>query len=336
MGMHILLLGGSGNLSQTCATLLAERGHRVSVLTRGLRPAPEGCRALVADRHDLEGMRRAIGGDWPDAVINFIGFNVAELQLDHALFAGHVSQYLFISSTTVYAKPHRQLPLTEDAPRGNPFSDYAQQKHLCEDFLLERFRADGFPVTLVRPSHTYSRRWIPNPVKSDSYTLAARMEAGKPVFIHGDGQNLWTLTAAEDFAVGVAGLVGRAEAAGEAFHITGDEVLTWNQIYAEIARALGVARPRILKIPTWFICREAPRMVGSLPGDKAEHAVFDNAKIKAWVPDFHCRTRFREGIAAAVRWFREDPARQAVNPDTDAVFERVCNAWLAGGGSGGS
>lgn len=324
---HILFIGGTGNISLDCASLLAERGHRVSILTRGQRPIPPQCRALVADRHDAEAMRRAIGGDWPDVVINFLGYTPEEVGLDHAVFAGHIRHYLFISTAMVYAKPHRQLPITEASPRGNPLSAYAQQKHLCEDWLMEKFRSERFPVTLVRPSHTYSRRWIPNPVKSDSYTPVQRMELGKPVFIHDDGQNLWTLTATTDFAVGLAGLAGNTEAAGEAFHITSDEVLTWNQINAEIVRAAGLRDPEILKIPTWFICREVPHMIGSLCGDKAEHGVFDNAKIKRWVPDFTCRKDFRTGIAEAIRWFREDPARQAVNPEADAIFDRVCTAW---------
>ena len=276
-------------------------------------------------------MRRAIGGDWPEVVVNVLGYTPEEVQLDYSLFAGRIRQYLFISTAMVYAKPHRQLPLTEDSPRGNPLSDYAQQKHLCEDWLMERFRRDGFPVTIVRPSHTYSRRWIPNPVKSDNYTLVRRMEKGKPVFIHGDGQNLWTLTAASDFAVGVAGLVGRSEAAGETFHITSDEVLTWNQIYTEIIRAAGLREPEVLRVPVWFICRECPRMIHALPGDKAEHGVFDNAKIKRWVPEFACRKSFREGIAESVEWFRADPARQAVHPETDEVFEKVTAAWKARG-----
>lgn len=327
--MHILFIGGTGNISHDCAALLAERGHRVSIVTRGRRAVPPRFHALVADRRDAAALRDAIAGDWPDVVINFLGYTPEDVRLDHDLFAGRVRQYIFISTAMVYAKPHRQLPLTEDSPRGNPFSDYAQQKQLCEDWLLDRWRAGRFPVTVVRPSHTYSHRWIPNPVKSEGYTLLKRMESGRPVFVHGDGQNLWTLTSTADFAVGLAGLAGHPDAPGEAFHITSDEALTWNQIYAEIARAAGLSHPDIRRIPVWFICREAPHLIGSLPGDKAEHGVFDNAKIKRWVPDFACRKSFRTGIAEAVHWFREDPARQVVNEEADAVFARVCAAWDA-------
>lgn len=325
--MHILFMGGTGNISQDCALLLAERGHRVSVLTRGRRPLLPEMHALTADRHDADAIRRAVSDSWPEVVINFLGFTPGDVELDHAVFSGHIRQYLYISSATVYAKPNRCLPLTEDSPRGNPFSPYAQQKQACEDWLMEKFRRERFPVTIIRPSHTYSRRWIPNPVKSDNYTLAARMENRQPVFVHGDGQGLWTLTATTDFAVGLAGLTGRTDAAGECFHITSDEVLTWNQIYAEIARAAGVNDPEILRVPVWFICRQRPETIASLPGDKAENAVFDNAKIKRWVPAFSCRKCFRDGITEAVRWYGEDPARRRVDPAIDEIFETVCAAW---------
>ena len=204
---------------------------------------PPGYRAIQADRKDAAAMRAALKGVQPDVVINFLGYDLPDVQMDYELFNGAVRQYVFISSTVVYAKPPRQLPLTEDAPLGNPWWDYAQKKLACEQWLRQRRQETGFPVTIVRPSHTYSKRWVPNPVSSGSYTFAARLEQGKPVFVHDDGESPWTLTTAADFAVGLAGLVGKTEAIGEAFHITSDEVLTWNQIYAEIAAALGVEVP---------------------------------------------------------------------------------------------
>jgi len=329
--LHVLFIGGTGNISTAAAQWLVARGHRVSVVTRGRRSAPAGVRALTADRRDAAALQRAIGSDCPDVVINFLGYTPADVALDHACFAGRIRQYIFISTAMVYAKPHRRLPLTEDGPRGNPFSPYAQQKQACEDWLLERWRTEQFPVTIVRPSHTYSPRWIPNPVRSGSYTLLARLERRQPVFIHDGGRSLWTLTATSDFAVGLAGLVGRDAALGEAFHITSDEVLTWGRIYAETVRAAGLAAPLILDIPTDFICAVRPPMIEWLRGDKAEPGVFDNTKIKQCVPDFVCRKPFRAGIAEAVAWFRADPARQAVDPETDAVFADVCAAWQARG-----
>lgn len=330
--MHVLFLGGTGNISSAVVELLAAYGHRVSILTRGRHAAPIGVRLLAADRHDATAMRQALGADWPDVVVNFIGYTPEEVALDHALFAGRVRQYIFISTAMVYAKPHHRLPLTEDGPRGNPFSPYAQKKQACEDWLLERWRGGNFPVTIVRPSHTYGPHWIPNPVRSSGYTPLARLEQNQPIFVHDDGQGLWTLTAASDFAIGLAGLVGRNDVLGETFHITSDEVLTWNQIYAEIVRAAGVQAPNILKIPTQFICQVCPQMTERLPADKAEPGVFDNAKIKHFVPEFSCRKNFRTGIAEAVAWFRANPARQIVDPETNAIFESVDAAWRARGG----
>ncbi len=256
--MNILFLGGTGNISAECAALLHQRGHEILVLSRGRNAVPNGYRAIVADRKDAAAMRAALKGVQPEVVINFLGYDLPDVQADYELFNGVVRQYVFISSTVIYAKPPPRLPLTEDAPIGNAWWDYAQKKLACEQWLRQRQQETGFPVTIVRPSHTYSNRWIPNAVSSGSYTFAARLEQGKPVFIHDDGEGLWTLTAAADFAVGLAGLVGKAEAIGEAFHITSDEVLTWNEIYAEIAAALGVKSPQIVKVPTDFICQVAP------------------------------------------------------------------------------
>lgn len=325
--MNILFLGGTGNISTACAARLRDNGHRVLILTRGHVPPPKGCVHIQADCQDRDAMRRALHGLTIDVAITFLGFEPAHVRQDAELFAGRVGQYIFISSTTVYAKPHTALPLTEESPVGNTFSTYAANKLACEHWLAAEALGRGMPWTIVRPSHTYSPHWIPNPVSSADYTMAARLEAGKPVFVHGDGQGLWTLTAASDFAVGLAGLVGNHAALGETFHITSDEVLTWNQIHAEIARALGIAAPRIERVPTEFICEIAPVMTAKLRGDKAEPGVFDNAKIKRFVPDFQCRKSFRDGIAEAVAWFRAAPARRGVNPDTDAIFETVTAAW---------
>lgn len=274
-------------------------------------------------------MRAALKGVRPDVVLNFLGYSLADVQLDYELFREGVGQYLFISSATVYAKPPRRLPLTEDAPLGNPLWDYAQKKLACEQWLQQRWKVTRFPVTIVRPSHTYSKQWIPNPVSSSSYSFAARLEQGKPVYIPDNGENPWTLTAASDFAIGLGGLVGNTGALGETFHITSDEVLTWNRIYAEIAAALGVVSPEIVPIPTDFICQIAPRMVGTLKGDKAQPGVFDNSKIKRFVPEFNCRKPFRVGVREAVEWLRAHPEHQNLNPQVDALIDEVIAAWGA-------
>ncbi len=325
--MKILFIGGTGNISADCATLLHRQGHEILVLSRGQKPVPAAYRLLSADRKDPTAMRTALKAVQPEVVLNFLGYEPAEVQLDCDLFDGVVRQYVFISSATVYAKPHRHLPLTEEAPLGNTYWDYARKKLACEHWLLNRWHETGFPVTIVRPSHTYSKKWVPNPVASSSYTFAARLERGQPVFVPDEGQNPWTLTAASDFAVGLAGLVGHPKALGEAFHLTSDEVLTWNQIVAEIAAAVGAGNPQVLPIPTTLICRVAPRLSGSLQGDKAHPGVFDNGKIKRFVPGFQCRKPFRSGIRESVAWLRAHPEDQHLDPEVDRLCDAVVAAW---------
>ncbi len=325
--MKILLIGGTGNISSECAALLHQRGHEILIVTRGRDSVPDHYQAISADHKDGSAMRAALRGIQPDVVLNFIGFDLPDVQLDYELFRGKARQYIFISSTTVYARPPRELPLTEDAPLGNPSWDYAEKKVACEQWLKQRHAETGFPVTIVRPSHTYSKRWIPNPVSSSSYTFAARLEQGKPVFVHDGGETPWTVTAASDFAVGLAGLVSNDKAIGEAVHITSDEVLSWNQIYAEIGAALGASSSRIIKIPTDFICQIAPSLTGTLKGDKAHPGVFDNSKIKRLVPEFQCRKPFSVGVRESVAWLRAHPDQQNLSSQLDALIEQVLAAW---------
>jgi len=326
-GLKILFIGGTGNISADCAALLHQRGHEIIVLTRGRSAVPSEYRAVQADRKDLASMRAALKDVRPDVVLNFLGYELADVQADHELFNGAVAQYVFISSTVVYAKPPQRLPLTEDVPLGNDQWDYAQKKLACERWLLQRGQETGFPVTIARPSHTYSKRWVPNAVSSGSYTFAARLEQGKPVFVHDDGETSWTLTTSADFAIGLAGLVGNKPAIGEAVHITSDEVLTWNQIYAEIATAVGAKAPQIVKIPNDFICRQAHQMTGTLKGDKAHPGVFDNSRIKRLVPEFRCRTPFRVGVCESVAWLRQHPDQQDLKPELDTFIQDMITAW---------
>lgn len=325
--MRLLLLGGTGNLSADCAAILHARGHEIHVVSRGTSQVPEEYQVHCADRKDATALQNSLGGLKPDVVINFIGFDVSDVQIDHEVFKGATGQYVFISSATVYAKPPAQLPITETAPLGNAFWDYARKKQACEEWLLARRAEDGFPVTIVRPSHTYSRRWIPNAVSSGNYNFAARLEQGKPVFVPDDGENPWTLTAASDFAQALAGLVENSRSIGESFHITSDETLTWNRIYSEIAAALGVSSPKILKIPTDVICRVAPSLTGTLKGDKAHPGVFDNSKLKHFVPGFQCRKPFRVGIRESVDWLRAHPEQRRFDAKVEAQFEAVLSAW---------
>lgn len=309
---------------------MRERRHEVFVLSRGRNAVPPEYGAVVVDRHDREGMRRASVELRPEVVLNFLGYELPDVQLDFEVFNGVVRQYVFISSATVYAKPPARLPITEEAPLGNRFWEYARKKLACEAWLLDRWRETGFPVTIVRPSHTYSKYWIPNPVASSSYSFAARLERGQPVFVPDNGENPWTLTASSDFAVGLAGLLDNPKASGEPFHITSDEVLTWNQIVSEIAAA--VRKPdappsEVYKIPTDFICQIAPHLTGSLKGDKAHPGVFDNSKIKRFVPEFACRKSFGVGVRESVEWLRAHRESQNLNPQVDETCEKVVVAW---------
>jgi nucleoside-diphosphate-sugar epimerase len=330
VALKLLFIGGTGNISTDCAELLHRRGHEIYVISRGRAPVPPAYHSLLADRQDAAALRAALGALQPDVVLDFLGYELAEVQLDYELFHGRVGQYIFISSATVHAKPPARLPITEDAPLGNVYWEYARKKLACEQWLR---RQTDFPVTIVRPSHTYSKLWVPNPVASSSFTFAARLRAGQPVIVPDDGENPWTLTATSDFATALAGLVGNTAALGETFHITSDEVLTWNQICAEIAAALGVAEPRIVKIPTDFLCRVHPRMTGTLKGDKAQPGIFDNAKIKRFVPEFQCRKPFRAGVRESVAWLLAHPEHQNLNPKVDAEIETAIAAWQATGAS---
>jgi nucleoside-diphosphate-sugar epimerase len=325
--VKILFLGGTGNISADCAALLHQRGHEIQVVSRGHSPVPPQYRALRAERKDPAALRAAVRSAAPEVVINFLGYELSDVQTDYELFQGEIRQYLFISSTSVYARPSKRLPLTEDAALGNCFWEYARLKQACEEWLGQRWAQERFPVTIVRPSHTYSRQWIPNPLSSSSYTFAARLEQGQAVYVPDNGENPWTLTATADFAVGLAGLVGHPAALGEVFQITSDEVLTWNGIYAEIAAALGVSAPTVVPVPTDFICQVAPQMTGTLKGDKAQPGVFDNSKIKRFVPEFQGRKPFRVGVHESVAWLRENPARRTVNPQLDALCAKVVAAW---------
>lgn len=327
--MKVLFIGGTGNISAHCAGLLHELGHEVWVISRGKSVVPPEYHTVLADRRDAEQMKQASVKSAPDVVINFLGYVPQDLETDLQAFAGRIAQYIFISSATVYQKPPSKLPITESSSRGNPFWDYAVKKLECETWLEKLPRDGRFPWTIVRPSHTYSERWVPNAVSSSSYTLAARIERGQPIYVQDDGHTPWTLTHSRDFAKGLAGLIANSKALGEDFHITSCEALTWNEIYGEIAQALGAPSPNILHIPTPFICSVAPRLKGTLLGDKAHPGVFNNAKLRALVPGFTCAVPFRQGVAESVAWLRSHPEAKNLSAELDAEIELVISRWRA-------
>ncbi|ADK80019.1 SDR family oxidoreductase [Sediminispirochaeta smaragdinae] len=328
--MNILFIGGTGNLSLDCSLRAISQGHRLYHLNRGHSPLSiPGVQTIVGDMNDEAAIASKLAGMHFDAVVEFIAFSPDQVERDIRLFTGKTKQYLFISTASAYRKPPVHHVMTEATPLENPYWDYSAKKIACERILERAYRASGFPVTIVRPSHTYSSRWIPTAWSSSDFTVAARMLAGKEVIVHGDGQSLWTLTHTKDFAVGLVGLLGNPAAIGEAFQITGDQALTWEAIHMAVAAALGV-EARIVHVPSDFIAAVDPEMGAHFLGDKACSALFDCSKLKRLVPEFRTTIPFHQGVRESVAWYLADPARQRVNEQIDEVIERVLSAWHRG------
>lgn len=319
--MRVLFIGGTGIISSACTELALKRGIELYLLNRGesTRPAPRGAKHLRADVRRPDSVTSALGSLEFDAVVDWIAFTPDQVQRDIDLLASRTCQYVFISSASAYQTPPRFLPVTESTPLHNPFWEYSRNKAACEALLLEAYRRDGFPMTVVRPSHTYDRTLLPF---HGGYTNVARMRAGKKVVVHGDGTSLWTLTHHADFAVGLVGLLGNPHALGETFHITSDEWLSWNQIYEIIAQAAG-AEPHLVHIPSDLIAVYDPEWGASLLGDKAHSMIFDNRKIKRVVPDFQPHIPFWQGVHEIIAWYDAKPERQVVDADFDLLQDRL-------------
>jgi nucleoside-diphosphate-sugar epimerase len=322
-----LFLGGTGNISTACVDRAVEDGHEVTVLNRGRSASRVRSRVdvVTGDRGDGSFLRQVAGAARFDAVVDFIAFRPEQVEVAIEAFAGRVGQYVFISSTSAYEKPVVRHVITEETPLRNPFWDYARQKIACEERLWRARRESGFPVTVVRPSYTYGETWIPSGFGGQDYTVVGRMRRGLPIVCHGDGTSLWVMTAASDFAVGLLGLLGREGALGEAFHVTSDEVLTWQAIYRTIAEAAG-AELEMVYAPSALIAALYPERGGSLLGDKAWSVVFDNSKIRRLVPAYRPRVTFAEGMARSIAWFDGDPARRAINEESDRRIDQVIAA----------
>jgi len=327
--MRILILGGTGIISTACTRRAADLGHAVHVLNRGRKAAtPPGVSCLAADLSDESAVESLLRGRTWDVVIDFLAFHPGDIERDLRLFHGRTAQFVFISSASAYQRPPSHYLVTESTPLANPFWEYSRLKIACEDRLLRAYREQGFPVTIVRPSLTYGETMIPLSTNDweNPWTVVDRLRRGAPVVIPGDGTSLWTITHNTDFAKGLVGLLGHRQAIGHAFHITSDEVLTWNQCYQAVAEAAGVDSPRFVHVASDFIAACMPEHAGSLLGDKSTSAVMDNTKIKRFVPDFVATTRFRDGVARSIAWFEADPARQTVDP----VFERKWDLLIEG------
>ncbi|GEN81323.1 SDR family oxidoreductase [Actinotalea fermentans] len=330
MTLRVLFIGGTGTISSACVRLAVERGIALTVLNRGAtatRPLPDGVEVLHADVRDPASVRGALGDREFDAVVDWVAFTPEHVATDVELFAGRTGQFVFISSASAYQTPPERLPVTESTPLRNPYWQYSRDKIACEDLLVREYRERGFPVTIVRPSHTYDRTSVP---LDAGWTAIERMRAGKAIVVHGDGTSLWTLTHHTDFARGLVPLLGNPRTVGEAFTITGDDVLTWDQIARTLARAAGVAEPRIVHVPSDVLAAEDPEWGPWLLGDKAHSMVFDTSKLRAVVPDFTTRVRFEEGAREIVAWHDADPARRVVDPRFDALFDRMVERFRVG------
>lgn len=325
--MKILFIGGTGTISSACAALALERGIEVYLLNRGqstVRTPPAGARILTADIRDKDAVKAALGGHNFDVVVDWIAYSPEHIETDLELFRGRTAQYIFISSASAYQTPPARLPVTESTPLYNPFWQYSRDKIACEDRLVRAYRDEGFPMTIVRPSHTYSPATLP---LTGRYTAVDRMRRGKKVIVQGDGTSLWTLTNNRDFAKGFVGLLGN-HAIGEAFHITSDEILTWNQIYEIVARAAGTTA-QIVHIPSEVIIKYDQEWGDGLLGDKSHSMIFDNTKIKRAVPDFVAAIPFSVGVEEIIAWHDADPARQIVDENLDALMDKIISDWEA-------
>jgi len=326
--VRVLFIGGTGMISSAASLMAIDRGFEVYLLNRGLeQPELPGARILTADVHRREDVHAALSGLEFDAVIDWIAYTPDDVERDLELFgADRVGHYVFISSASVYEKPPSHYLVSESTPLSNPYWEYARNKIACEERLLKAHAHERFPVTIVRPSMTYDHN-LPIALGGwGTYTLAERLLAGREIIVHGDGSSLWVVTHAEDLARGLLGLLGNPLAVGESFHITADEVLTWDQIYREIAEALGV-EPRIVHIPSDFIASVAPQMAGSLLGDKTWSVVFDNTKIKSFVPGFEAAIPLRDGIRRTLTWFAAEERRRNVDAAVNAEMDHILASY---------
>ena len=324
--MNVLFVGGTGIISSACAREASARGIDVTLLCRGesaRHPPPPTVKVLHGDIRDPRSARAALGDRRFDVVVQWVAFSREHVDLDIDLFRGRTRQYIFISSASAYQTPPSRLPVTESTPLRNPFWKYSRDKIDCEERLVHAYRSEGFPVTIVRPSHTYDSGLLP---VHGGWTVIDRMRRGLPVVVHGDGTSLWTLTHNEDFARGFVGLLGREETVGDSFHITSDETLTWDQIHQLLGRAAGV-RPELVHVPSDLIAKFDPEWGASLLGDKAHSLVFDNTKIKRCVPDFRAVIPYGYGATQQIGWYDEDPKRRAVHAETSALFDRILSAY---------
>ena len=329
--MKILIIGGTGLISSACSDLAVERGHELIIVNRSSSThysVPGGATILQADVYTDEArLASLLAGHHFDAVVDFLAYTVNDIERDIRLFREKTNQFVFISSASAYQKPPKHYLITEETPLENPYWQYSRNKIACEERLMTAYNDDGFPVTIIRPSLTYGTSQIPlvGASWSHPYTVVDRMKRGEKVIIPGDGTSLWVLTWNADFAKGLIGLLGDAEAIGEAFHITSDEVLTWNQIFFEVYQALGL-KPKVVHISSEMVIKRDPDKLGTLLGDKVNSVVFDNSKIKRFVPEFSCEVNWAKGLRLSLTWFESHPEFQTIDKEMNDQWDKIIAA----------
>lgn len=325
--MKVLFIGGTGNISTSVSRLAVERGIDLYHLNRGNRKVTiDGVTTIHGDITQVEQVKEALKDHTFDAVVNWIAFTVDHVERDIALFKDICNHYIFISSASIYQKPLTYPYVTESTPLENPYWQYSRNKIACEERLMRAYREDGFPMTIVRPSHTYATI-LPEAVgRGSNYMIAKRMKEGKPVVVHGDGTTIWTLTHSDDFAKGFVGLMANPATLGHSIHITSDYLLTWNQIYEQIAYALGVT-PNLVHIPSRFIADFDAKLGEGILGDKMWCPIFDNRKVKSFVPDYTATIPFHIGIQKTLDWFHADDARMKIPDEHNQIMEDLIAAY---------
>jgi len=319
--MKVLFIGGTGIISSACSELAISKGIDLYHLNRGKSKRKiEGVKTIIGDIRDFEATKKALEDLNFDSVVDWIAYKPEHIKNDIRLFTGKTDQFIFISSASCYQTPPEKLPVTEDTPLNNPIWEYSQNKIACEDILREEYRKNGFPYTVVRPSHTYDKTLIP---MEGGYTVLNRMKLGLPVIVHGDGTSIWTLTHHRDFAIGLVGLLGKPEAIDEAYQITNNELLSWNRIFKTMAKELGVT-PKLVHIPSDIIAKYDKDFGDSLLGDKTYSMIFDNSKIKNLVPEFNPQIPFSQGAKEIVQFYNN-----IENQTIDEAFNRLTDKIIA-------
>lgn len=328
--MKLLFVGGTGIISSACARLAVKRGAELDLVVRGqsgaLRPPPPEANQIKVDIRRPDQVAAALGDRTYDAVVDFVSFTPGHIETALELFGKRAGQLVFISSASAYHKPVRHLPITESTPLHNPFWQYSRDKIACEEQLMRAYRDGGTPITIVRPSHTYDRTLLPFDPHGAGPTILSRLDRGLPIVVHGDGTSLWTLTHHADFAVGLFGLLGHPAAIGEAFHITSDEILPWNEVVHTVARAAG-RKASIVHVPSAIIAAHHPAWGAGLLGDKAHSVMFDNSKIRRLVPEFAPKISFAEGAREIVAFYRSRPELCRPDPEIEAVMDELVSKF---------